>query len=94
LTNGNGNTSTRKFAGNVILLAALGTTIVSIGYDVKELHSVTEVITPGFIGNFMIRIGTLLSAYAAGRITPDSREGKFTRAEDTKLRTNIDRMVT
>jgi len=59
-----------KTAGWTLGIAALGTVLVLISADVKNLHSFDEAMTPLFIGGAMAHIGNVIMAFIAGKLIP------------------------
>lgn len=65
----NGNLS-KKAAGYIVLVAALGMSLGLIGQEIKNIPSWAQLFTPQFVGTTFIHLGTVLGAYVAGRFTP------------------------
>lgn len=70
----------------IVLVAALGMMSTLMAAEVKELAHWNEILNPSFIGTLMGHFGSVIGAYIAGRLTPDNRNGKFTRDSDKLIK--------
>ncbi len=73
---------TNKVLGWSLAAASLGMLCLSMGADMKELHSFNEAFTPFFIGNMLGHIGNVLMAFVGGKLIPTSPQDQ--RIDDKK----------
>lgn len=70
-----------KTAGWTLGFASLGTMLVLMSADVRNLTHLSDAMTPLFIGNMMAHMGNIIMAFIAGKLIPTSpqnqREGDF-----------------
>jgi uncharacterized membrane protein len=70
-------------AGYVVFAAAVGMMFGLLSVDVSRLHSWAEISTPGFVASILGHLGVVLTAFVGGKLVPENRQGKATRATDT-----------
>jgi len=71
-----------KLKGNILFIAMLSMMATLTAEDIKRLMGWNEVFTPAFIGGIAGHFGAVVGAYLSGRLTPENRNNKFTRAYD------------
>lgn len=73
---------TNKVLGWSLAAASIGMLCLSIGADVKDLHSFNEATTPFFIGNMLGHVGNVLMAFVGGKLIPTEPQNQ--RVDDAK----------
>lgn len=69
-------------SGWVLFIVALGMMSSLMAADVGKLTSWNGASTPAFISIVMAHFGTVVVAFVAGKLIPESRNGSKTRSED------------
>lgn len=69
-------------SGWVIFLAAFGMMLGMVAMDIATLKTLADAKTPAFIGSVLGHIAATIAAFVGGKIIPEARAGKFTRADD------------
>jgi len=73
---------TKTTSGWVLLIVALGMMCGLLSSDVAKLTNWNGAFQPAFIAVVMAHFSTVVVAFVGGKMIPESREGKQTRAED------------
>lgn len=76
---------TSQQTGWMLGLAALGMMAGLISMEIRELDSFSEMMTPRFIADTLAHIATVITAFIGGKLIPESRKSKYTRATDSTL---------
>lgn len=71
-------------SGWVLFIVALGMMSSLMAADVGKLVSWSGASTPAFISIVMAHFGTVVVAFVAGKLIPESRNGSKTRLDDKK----------
>lgn len=79
------NSQQTPAAGYATLIAAVAMMAGLLSTDISHLSMWSQATTPGFIAEVVAHIGVVATAYAAGRLIPDDRQGLQTRASDPKV---------
>lgn len=59
-----------KQTGYIVFLAALGVMATLIGNEVATFHTWGEAVTPAFIGQALMNIGSVIASFVGGRLIP------------------------
>ncbi len=79
-------------AGWSTFVAALGMMCLLLTSDVAKLASWDEAVTPAFVAIIMAHVGTVILAFAGGKMIPSKRElGMKTRLDDITAKEDKDK---
>ena len=73
---------TPKQTGTAVFIAAFGMMATLLSVEIKDLMTWQDMTHPAFIGMALGHLGSVIAAYFGGKITPEDRIGKNTRASD------------
>lgn len=77
MTNENATTT-----GWVVFIAGIGMMFGMMAVDIASLMEWSEMTTPVFIGTTMGHFAAVIAAFVGGKIIPENRSDKLTRADD------------
>jgi len=72
----------KSTSGWVLFIVALGMMSSLMAADVGKLVNWQGATTPAFVALIMAHFGTVVVAFVAGKLIPESRNGKQTRKDD------------
>lgn len=68
--------------GWIIFVAAFGMMLGMVAMDIATLKDWSEARSTAFVGAALGHIAAVIASFVGGKIIPEARAGKFTRAED------------
>lgn len=71
--------------GWTLFVAAVGMMFGLLAVDIIVLKDWAAATTPVFVGTTMGHIAAVIAAFVGGKLIPESRDGKQTRATDQKV---------
>lgn len=73
---------TKTTTGWIIFVAAIGMMVGMLAVDIAALKEWSQATTPTFVGSALGHVASTIAAFVGGKLIPEEREGKFTRAND------------
>lgn len=72
-----------KQTGWVLFIAALGMMFGLVAADMRKLATWEEIKTISFVADFLGHLSVVIAAFVGGRLMPEYRRNKLTRATDS-----------
>lgn len=67
----------------MLFIAAMGMMFGLVAADMRKLASFEDIWTVGFVADFLGHLSVVIAAFIGGRLMPEPRKNKLTRATDS-----------